>query len=73
MNTMHLIGTEEVARAASRMQEAAQRMNDAAARIEHAFYARQQWEEEYLTRLEALRAGEEPAQKEPLSRGEPSR
>ena len=53
-NTMLLIGTEDVTRAANRMAEAADKMQSAAAEMDYAFQQRRQWEEEYLARIEAI-------------------
>lgn len=54
MNTITLIGTEAVASASQRIREAAAEMSQVASRIETAFILRRQWEEEYLSRIEAI-------------------
>lgn len=54
MDSMILVGADDVRRAGQQMMQAAQQMSDAAGRIEAAFYQRRQWEEEYLARIEAI-------------------
>ncbi len=54
MQNILLIGADDVAHAANRMLQAANEMANVASRIESAFQQRQQWEEEYLQRIEAI-------------------
>ena len=53
METMLLVGADDVRNASHRMQSAAESMQSAAAHIENALHQRRQWEEEFLLRLEA--------------------
>lgn len=52
MNSMHLIGAEEVSRAACTMRDAASEMSRAASSIHDAFYQHQQFLNDWLDRLD---------------------
>lgn len=60
MESIFLVGSEEVSRAASRIASAAEDFNHVADRLEAAFERRRQWEEEYLQRLEAVSSSAPP-------------
>lgn len=53
---MHLVGAEEVSRAANRMSEAAQEMKQAAANIDNSLFQQRQFMDDWLTRFEAALA-----------------
>lgn len=54
MQSIILVGADDVANAARRIQNAAQQFADVVSRMEQAFAQRRQWEEEYLLRIEAI-------------------
>jgi acyl-CoA thioesterase len=59
MNTMLLVGAEEVSRAASRMQDAAEKMTQAAASLDHSLEMQRRFMDDWLNRLaDALKGGE---------------
>lgn len=60
MNTVTLLGTEEVSSAARRMVDAANEMSGAAGRIEYALSQHQRFLDEWLTRFETATAEHRP-------------
>ena len=56
MNTMHLIGAEQVSNAASTMREAADRMRNAAATFDSSLDTQRRFMDDWLQRLEVILA-----------------
>ena len=65
MDTVHLIGGEQVSNAGYAMQRAAKEMTEAASAIEWSLSNHRQWADDWLDRLQAIMSPEKNSAGEP--------